>query len=47
MNIFLASNKIYKNSDKAKSATAAKKPHKNHYKNTQINSNLFLSNFPM
>ena len=36
MNIFLASNKIYKNSDKAKSAIAAIKPHKNYFKNTKI-----------
>ena len=46
-NIFLASNKILKNSNKAKSATAIVKPNKNHFKNTKINSNLFLSNFLM
>ena len=43
MNIFVKSNKIHKNSNKAKSATGSIKPNKNHFKNTKIISNLFLS----
>ena len=39
MNITLASNKILRNSNKAKSATDAIKPHKNHLKNTKMISN--------
>ena len=45
MGIFLALNKIYTNSNKSKSATALLKSNKNHFQNTKINSNLFLSNF--
>ena len=45
MGIFLALNKIHKNSNKSKSATALLKSNKNHFQNTKINSNLFLSNF--
>ena len=45
MNIFLESNKIHTNSDKTKSATGLLKSNKNHFKNTKMKSNLFLSNF--
>ena len=47
LNIFVESNKILTNSNKAKSASALVKSSKNHFKNTKINSNLFLSNFLM
>ena len=47
MNINLASNKIYKNSNNSNIATATIKPNKNHFKHTKMISNLFLSNFLM
>lgn len=45
MDIFLTSNKIHTNLNKAKSATALIKSNKNHFKNTNMISKLFLSNF--
>ena len=45
MTILLASNKIYKISNKAKSATDAIKPNKNHFKNTKMVSKLSLQFF--
>ena len=45
MSIFLAANKFHKNSNKSNSATALIKSNKNHFKNTKMISNLFLSNF--
>ena len=45
MNIFLTSNKFYKNLNKTKSATAAIKPHKNHFKNTQNDFKLIFLQF--
>ena len=47
MNIFIMPNKIHKNLNRAKSATAIIKSNKNHFKNTKMISNLFLSNFLM
>ena len=47
MNIFVKSNKILTNLHKAKSAIALIKSNKNHFKNTKMISNLFLSNFLM
>ena len=47
VNIFVNSNKIHKNSNNSKSAPALVKSHKNHFKNTKINSNLFISTFLM
>ena len=48
MDILLRSNKIIDtNLNKTKSATALLKSNKNHFKNTKINSNVFLSNFLM
>ena len=45
MNTFSEANKIYKNSNKANSATLALKPPKNHFLNTKMISNLFSPNF--
>ena len=45
LNIYLESNQIHTNSNKAKSASALVKSSKNHFKNTKMISNLFLSNF--
>ena len=47
MNIFLALNKIHTNSDNSNSATGLLKSNKNHFKNTKMNSNVFISNFLM